>query len=124
MTTLPSDTTLRRQQLEAELKRMLALLIEHYQPDEVVLFGSAARAEIGEWSDLDLFIVKQTDKRFSQRSIEVARILQPRIATDIIVYTPTEFNEATLRNDFFVSEEIVGKGRRLYSRTSQENVHA
>lgn len=124
MPTIPSDTTLRRQQLEAELERMLALLIEHYQPDEVVLFGSAACAKISEWSDLDLFIVKQTDKRFVQRSIEVARILQPRIATDIVVYTPIELNEAIQRNDFFVNEEIVSKGRRLYSRTAQENVYA
>ena len=86
---------------------------------KVILFGSAVGQEIDEWSDLDLFIVKETDKRFIEKSIEVARILQPRIATDVVVYTPTEFAEAIERNDFFISEEILSKGRELYPRSAE-----
>jgi predicted nucleotidyltransferase len=49
-----SQTALKRRALlEAELQRYLPLLREHYQPERVMLFGSLAAGETGEWSDID-----------------------------------------------------------------------
>src|SRR3989304_827900 len=50
--------------LENELGRFLPLLQRHYRPYKIILFGSLAAGQVGEWSDLDLVIVAETDKRF------------------------------------------------------------
>ncbi|RME45551.1 MAG: nucleotidyltransferase domain-containing protein, partial [Caldilineae bacterium] len=84
-------TANRRELLEAELKRCLALLVEHYRPQKVLLFGSMAGEKTEEWSDLDLVIIKETRQRFLERTKEVMQLLQPRVGVDILVYTPAEF---------------------------------
>lgn len=102
----------RRTLLEAELKRCLDLLVEEYQPDAVLLFGSATSNNIHEWSDLDLVIIKETDRRFLDRIRDVIELVQPQVGMDIIVYTPQEF--AQLSEDCaFVRDEIQARGRVL-----------
>ena len=81
----------RRAVLEAELARYLPLLREHYDPERVLLFGSLVSGETNDWSDIDLVIVKETDRRFLERTKEVMRLLRPRVGVDILVYTPAEF---------------------------------
>lgn len=105
----------RRALLEEELQRYLVLLRQEYQPLKVFLFGSVASGETGEWSDLDLVIVKETDKRFLDRTKEVMRLLRPRVGVDILVYTPEEFEELSRKRSFF-QDEIIGKGKVLYER--------
>jgi Nucleotidyltransferase domain. len=56
----------------------------------VILFGSLARDEDGLTSDLDLLIVWDTPLDFLERTVELYRRLQPRVATDLLVYTPVE----------------------------------
>lgn len=106
-------TANRRELLEAELNRYLTLLIEQYRPQKVLLFGSLASGETGEWSDLDLVIIRETDKRFLDRTKEVMQLLRPRVGVDILVYTPAEY-EYLSRERAFVRDEIAGKGKVLY----------
>ena len=40
-----------------------------YGPEKVILFGSAARGDVDEYSDIDLIVIKETDKRFVQRLV-------------------------------------------------------
>jgi predicted nucleotidyltransferase len=103
----------RRELLEVELNRYLALLAEQYRPQKVLLFGSVAVDETGEWSDLDLVIIKETNRRFLDRIKEVMQLLRPRVGVDILVYTPAEFEQLS-RERAFVRDEIVGKGKVLY----------
>lgn len=105
----------RRASLDAELQRLLPLLVEHYQPQKVWLFGSMAGGSVGEWSDLDLVIIKETERRFLDRIKEVLRLLRPRVGVDILVYTPEEFARLSLEQGF-VQTEILGKGKVLYER--------
>ena len=110
-----ASLTKRRALLEAELERFVTVLAEQYHPQKIVLFGSAAAGETSDWSDLDLVIIKSTEKRFLDRTKEVMQLLQPRIGVDILVYTPDEFVRLSHERRF-VREEIVGKGRVLYER--------
>ncbi|MBS3966907.1 MAG: nucleotidyltransferase domain-containing protein [Truepera sp.] len=104
-----------RATLEAELKRYLPLLREHYDPERILLFGSLAHGSASDWSDIDLVIVKETEKRFLDRTKEVMRLLEPRVGVDILVYTPAEFAQLS-QERAFVREEIVSKGKVLYER--------
>lgn len=105
----------RRELLESELERYLNLLEKHYQPEAILLFGSAAVDDIHEWSDLDLVIVKETELRFLDRIKEVISLLQPQVGVDIIVYTPQEFAQLS-EERAFVRDEIIAKSRVLYAK--------
>lgn len=105
----------RQQLLLAELHRYVDLLRDFYKPQSVLLFGSMATGKTHEWSDLDLVIVKETTRRFFDRTKEVIQLLQPRVGIDILVYTPVEF-EQLCKERAFVREEILGKGKVLYER--------
>lgn len=105
----------RRALLDKELQRYLLLLQQHYYPEKVILFGSAATDQTGEWSDLDLVIVKQTDRGFLDRTKDVMRLLRPQIGVDILVYTPDEFDDLCRERPFF-QNEIIAKGKVLYER--------
>jgi predicted nucleotidyltransferase len=107
--------TARRALLEAELKRFVAVLTEQYRPQKIVLFGSVATGETTEWSDLDLVIIKDTEKRFLDRTKEVMQLIQPCIGVDILVYTPEEFARLCQERRF-IRDEIIGKGKVLYER--------
>lgn len=101
--------------LEKELGRYLPLLRRHLHPHKIILFGSMAAGEIEEWSDLDLVIVAETDKRFLERTKEVMLLLRPQVGVDILVYTPKEFEQLSRERSFFRTE-ILKKGKVLYER--------
>jgi uncharacterized protein len=101
--------------IEAELQRYLTLLVEYYRPQKILLFGSVAVERPHEWSDLDLVIIKDTEKRFLDRTKEVMQLLQPRMGVDILIYTPEEFARLS-QERAFVRNEIIGKGKVLYER--------
>ncbi|NJM66638.1 MAG: nucleotidyltransferase domain-containing protein [Acaryochloris sp. RU_4_1] len=105
----------RKQLLEAELRRYVAMLQETYDPQSVWVFGSMATGAVHEWSDIDLVIVKETNQRFLERTKEVLRLLQPKVGLDVLVYTPSEFQQLC-QERAFVRDEIVNKGRVLYER--------
>ncbi len=103
----------RKAALEAELARVLPLLIDEYGAEKVILFGSLATGEIGEWSDLDLVVIKDTGKGFMDRIDDVTRLIRPQLATDVVVYTPAGFERMCEGRRFF-REEVVAKGRVVY----------
>ena len=107
----------RRTLLEAELGRWVRLLIENYNPQHILLFGSLATGEVDEWSDVDLVVVKETSLRFLDRIREVLQLLHPRVGVDVLVYTPEEFDRLTQERGF-VRQEILEKGQLLYERAS------
>jgi uncharacterized protein len=106
----------RQTQLKEALERILQILVTSYQPEKVILFGSFAQAEVSEWSDLDLVIVKNTTKPFFERLKEVALLCRPAVGVDFLVYTPAEFAQMQVDHNPFVLEEIIRKGKVLYER--------
>ncbi len=93
----------------------MALLKEHIKPERILLFGSLAEGTVHAWSDIDLVVVQESDKRFLDRIREIIELLRPRVGVDILVYTPTEFAQLGAQRAF-VRDEILGKGRVLYER--------
>lgn len=107
----------RKRLLEQELDRYLQLLAEHRDPEQVIVFGSLASGDIQPWSDIDLVIVEQTDLPFWQRLRQIRRLLRPQVGTDILVYTPEEFDRLRYERPFF-REEILAKGMVVYERAA------
>lgn len=106
----------RRGTLEKELHRIVATLIEKYQPEKIILFGSLATGRIYEWSDIDLLIIKETDKRPLDRATDITAMLNyPRIAMDIFIYTPQELEYLMKQGSQFIAE-ILEQGKVLYEK--------
>jgi predicted nucleotidyltransferase len=80
-----------RDDLYAELDRILKRLRADSSVRLVLLFGSMARGEARDQSDIDLIVVKETDLKFLDRLDEFYD--DAREAMDVLVYTPQEFEE-------------------------------
>ncbi len=53
---------------------------------------------------------------FFQRLRQMRRLLQPQVGTDILVYTPEEFEQLCGERAFF-QEEILDRGVVVYERS-------
>ncbi len=94
---------------------LVSKLKKFYKPDLVILFGSMARGDFTEESDLDLLIVKNTKKSPIWRRVEVRKILSTETPLDVIVYTHSEFKRLRESGSAFI-KEILAKGEIVYEK--------
>lgn len=96
-----------------EVATRLAVAINARQ---VILFGSYARGEATDRSDVDLMIVAESDLPRYRRSVQLYKQLRPYpFGMDLIVYTPEEIAEGRRTPLSFVST-VLREGRMLYER--------
>lgn len=88
-----------------------------YEPEQIIVFGSAARGDTDEYSDIDLIVIKETETRFVQRLVEVSSFLPSDLLIDVFVYTPEEFQTMQESGNPFI-EEAMTDGKVLYHRDS------
>ena len=119
-TTTHAAVEARRIRLQAEWERIVRVLVEQYNPECVILYGSFAHGGIHEWSDLDLCVIKRTEKRFIERLEEVGLLTLPCVGCQILVYTPEELEAVKRQGHYFFVDEILGKGKMLYERGKAE----
>ena len=82
--------------------------------DRVILFGSHARGEADENSDVDLMIIAESDLPRFKRSRELYKLFQPhRFGMDLIVYTPEEVESGKRSPVSFVSA-VLREGETVY----------
>ncbi len=100
------------------LDKAVRRIVESYQPEKIILFGSYAYGQPQPDSDFDLLIIKESNDRPIDRRIHVRMLLQPlkvRPVVSPIVLTPTELERRLSMGDQF-AQEIVARGRTLYER--------
>jgi len=79
-----------------ELSRIVQRLVDAYEPEKIILFGSYAYGQPNADSDLDLLIIKKTSERFIDRWTTVRKIMSdPKrsIPFEPLVLTPQEVKE-------------------------------
>ena len=94
------------------LKGIADCLKKKYGATRVILFGSFARNEATEDSDIDLLIISPTTEKFYQRMASVLKIVRElSIGMPLapIVLTPEELASRLERGDQFV-QEIIATG--------------
>ena len=108
------------QPLEAVRIRRLLDALRRYRPERVYLFGSWARGEEDDLSDLDVVVIKRTSSPFFDRLREVLELLPPGTGgIDVLVYTPEEF-EAMQREGNAFAEMIVEEGKLIYAGQAED----
>lgn len=104
---------------DADLVAMSACIVETVHPERIVLFGSLARGEANEDSDIDLLVV--VDEGFKERSRwqELERI-RNRIAIfpmpkDILLYSQEEVTRWSHSTNHIIAHALQD-GRLIYER--------
>ena len=99
--------------------RVLKEVLLRYRPERIYLFGSWARGEEDDLSDLDVVVIKRTNKPFFTRLRETARLIPPELeGVDILVYTPAEYAEMK-REGNALAELITEEGIVIYDRQTE-----
>ncbi len=86
-----------------------------YEPEKVILYGSFARGDYHAGSDLDLIIVKETDRPFTDRIGDVLRLCGSGIPVEPLVYRPSEIDTMLERGNDFL-ETAMKEGIVLYEQ--------
>ncbi len=77
--------------VDPALERIVRLL-QRYEPERIILFGSRARGDADEYSDYDVIVIKQTRRPFLERLRDmVPYLVEFDRPAEILVYTPDEF---------------------------------
>ncbi len=79
--------------VKESLINFLHKLTDQFQIDQIILFGSFARGDYHENSDIDLIIVGTFKERFFDRIGKVLEFAPKELDVEPFVYTREEFNK-------------------------------
>jgi predicted nucleotidyltransferase len=102
-----------RDEIDRELADWVPRIVAEMHPERVILFGSAARGEAGEDSDVDLCIVAETDLKFIDRMRTPIGLYSGARRVEVFVYTPEEWRRMREEGRDFI-RTIATEGRVLH----------
>ena len=101
---------------EEEIKKLVNKIVSRIRPDKVIVFGSYAKGLATYKSDLDLFIIKDTNLPMSKRNEEIWPLLSNLlIGVDVHVYTQEEVEEYGIEEYSFV-HSVLKTGKIVYEQ--------
>ena len=101
---------------EAMLQEIVRRIVAAVAPEEIILFGSAARGEMGPDSDIDLLVVKACEhRREVARAVrDCLRGVAPGRGKDVVVVTPEDV-ERDRDTIGYIIRPALRDGRVLYA---------
>lgn len=97
------------QEIYERLKKISERLKKEYNAEKVILYGSYARGEATEDSDVDLLVIAPTNERLFERMatvLEIVHDLYDGLPLSPIVLTRNEVEERLKSGDQFVQEML------------------
>ncbi len=83
---------MKRNTLPQVIDQMVRRIVDRFDPERVILFGSHARGPAGPDSDVDLLVVMPVAGSKREKQLEIRRALgEFRVPKDVIVTTPEDF---------------------------------
>ena len=108
----PEFKLVTRRQINAAVRK----IVDEFDPEKVILFGSYAYGKPTIDSDVDVLIVAESHERPAQRATRAYHAVHGKtFSMDILVRTPQELAHRLEIGDFFI-REIVEQGKVLYAR--------
>jgi predicted nucleotidyltransferase len=106
---------------ENDIASVAQAIVREVNPERVYLFGSRARGDAREGSDLDLLVVDGENfgparSRIAEMGRLYRLLMQFRIPTDILLYSADEFHEWSGSLNHVIGR-CVREGRLLYERS-------
>lgn len=76
------------------LKQIVAKLVQAAHPKKIILFGSCARNEMTEGSDIDLLIIEEHIENKGKEMVRLRNIIgNVGVGVDVLVYSKKEIDE-------------------------------
>ena len=95
-----------REKIDAAVR----ILAEAASPARIVLFGSHARGDAGEDSDIDLLVIEPEVEDRTREMVRLRRLLRPlRIPVDILVYMRRTIYSCSSCSLFFLPAPLYGR---------------
>ncbi len=87
-----------------EIKKAVTPVLKEGGAQQAIVFGSHARGNADEYSDLDIIIIKGTAVHFFDRYKDFRDIwdASPVKGIDMLIYTPKEFKEMQEKKNGFI----------------------
>ncbi|MCH7872110.1 MAG: nucleotidyltransferase domain-containing protein [Planctomycetes bacterium] len=102
--------------ISSKIDRFTQALVERFEPERVVLFGSYAYGRPDPGSDVDLLVIFPGDGSAADRSLDIRKRLHPGFPLDLLARSAGEVERRMMMGDPFM-REIIEKGKTLYPRT-------
>ena len=100
------------------LDEMVQRIVERFHPDRIILFGSHAKGNPTDDSDLDILVVMPVEGSRRRKANEIDLALADRtVPLDVVVVTPDQFER---QRDVIgtIVREAVREGRSVYERAA------
>jgi predicted nucleotidyltransferase len=89
-------------------------IVEVADPERIIMFGSAARGEMGKNSDVDLMVVKSGANRLELARRIYGNLHGEKAAVDVVVCTPEDIEQYKDSSAMVISP-AVHEGKVIYS---------
>ena len=98
-----------------KISRATQRIIKGYSPHKIIMFGSCARGDYHEGSDLDLIIIKNIQDDFLKRLDDVLDCCTGEIGVKPLVYTESEIKQMLRQGNDFI-ETALEEGEVIYEK--------
>ena len=99
-----------------KIQTIVERIVNGYNPDKIILFGSYASQHATEDSDLDILVIKQSVKPRHKRANDIWPYLYgTMVPIDLIVYSPEEVELEEKKANSFISN-VLKTGSVLYEK--------
>jgi predicted nucleotidyltransferase len=96
-----------------DIQKIVQQIVEGFQPQKVILFGSHAHNASTTDSDVDLLVVMETHENPLYTAARIAAAIDHPFALDILVFRPSELEASVKRKGIFATE-VMTNGVVLY----------
>ena len=96
-----------------EIQQVAQQIVERFQPQQVILFGSYAHGQPTTDSDVDLLVIMETEEQPLHTAARISAAIDHPFPLDILVFTPSMFKASLERKGVFATE-VATKGVVLY----------
>ncbi len=101
--------------IQKEIQNFIEKIVNQFNPERIILFGSHALGNATADSDVDLLIVMDFKGRPYQKAFEIRKNIKRSFPLDILVRRSVDIGSRVRKGDFFL-KEIIEKGKVLYER--------
>lgn len=75
---------------DQEIEKIKEQIINRYNPEDIILFGSCAKGRVSRNSDIDICLILDTDDK-RQTVREILTGIEYNIDLEVVIYTPQEW---------------------------------
>jgi predicted nucleotidyltransferase len=95
------------------IREIVQQIVERFQPQKVILFGSYAQGKPTADSDVDLLVVMETSEQVLHAAARISAAIDHPFPLDILVFKPSELKASLERKGIFATE-VMAKGIVLH----------